>query len=418
MELKRLTLIVCALLAYSSVYSPLTRAGTLYGQSPANTDNQGNNFVPYIGMSEYYNSNLFALENEQEAKSILGTTQTSDYITALTAGVKGVWNLGRQNFTGHAIITQSNYQTFSQLNNHATDILMQWNWQLGRNFSGDAGVTYTTQLYNLTFIQAPINDTFTSKMAYFDGYAKLTPRWQLIANTNHSSYDNNNALLTPYNLSTDAVGAGVRYFTPSGYKLDFTTRQTTGTYPNPPYFNGVPTVYNYTQNDTGVNFLWGNASKSLWYGNLDYTQHNTPTNSALNFSGFTGSIDYKLLTSGKTNIDIGIYRRLSAYDTTTTSYMLLNGISVMGVWNASNKLSFNMRARSESMNVPVAGGLYLAQTAIPIQTRFITAGVGMDYQVYRHTDIAANIDRGARAANIANFSYTYNDLMLSVTQKF
>lgn len=356
MKLSRLTILPLLL---GDCSGSMAHADTLFGAASANQDAAENSVIPFVSVSKYYNSNLFAMENSQQALKVLGTTQTSDMVTNYSAGANFNWHLGRQDFTGHAIINQADYNTFKQPNNTSHDILLQWNWLLGHIFLGDRGFTNTTQLYNLTYIQAPINDTFTSQTVYFDGYAKLTNEWQLFANTNIASYTNNTAGLDPYSLSLNSVGAGIRYITSQNNEIDLISKYSVGNYPDAASIGGVPLVYNFPQTDNGLKFVWGNNGKSMWFGNLDYTQRITPSNPSFSFSGLTGNLEYKWQVLNKTSLDASIYRNLLAYNAATTSYMMLRGIVVTVTWNPTSKTAFNLYGRSEVMNVPINGGLIL-----------------------------------------------------------
>ncbi len=381
------------------------------------TGDEGKTFLPFVLASEYYDSNLFALENSQDAVNVLGTSQTSDYVTTWTAGVNMNWVESGQQLVGHAIVSRALFNTFSQLDNTSQDLALRWNWQLGDMFLGDMGVTDSTQLGNLTYIQQPINDTFTSRSTYFDGYAKLTEEWRVNLGLNNTSYINSAPSQQYYNLDTNSISAGFQYLTQVGREIGWLSKLTNGNYPNESYNGLVPVTDKFTQYDNGIQWLWSYNAKTQFSGNFDYTRHISPDNPAQSYSGFTGKGDLLWAVTGKTQLDLSVYRNIMPYYTNTTAYQDVKGVALTATWSATSKITASMRLHSDMVDYPLDTS-QLSQYSYPRHDRFTVASAEMDYQLFRHTKLMLAADRGVRASNTPGWSFTYNDVTLSAQQLF
>ena len=419
LKVSRLTLAASwIILSWASKFSGVAQADTIYGPAPASTGDEGRTFIPFVSTSAYYNSNLFALENNQDAINALGSTQISDYVMSYSAGLALLdWKPGRQEFVGHAIINRSLYNTYSQLDNTSRDLALQWNWKLGRIFLGDMGVTDITQLGNLTYIQQPLNDIFTTRTAYFNGYAKINELWRLNIGSTEGSYSNSVTSQQLYNLNLNSISGGVQYLEQTGKEVDWVSTQTNGSYPKLIYNAIVPVTDKFIQYDNGPKFVWGYSDKTLWLGNLNYTRHISPDDPAQNYSGFTGKLEMKWALAGKTQLDLSGYRTIAPYDTATTGYQVVKGASLVMKWNAVDKIAMTLRMHSDIIDYPLDSSAG-SQFSSPRHDRVNVAGVEMDYQILRHTSLMLNADRGSRSSNTLGWSYTYNDVTLSLEQKF
>ena len=374
-------------------------------------------FSPFVATNFNYNSNLFALQNDQTALSVLGSTQTSDYISTFMAGVNMNWKLSQQTLTGHAIVNQSWFNTYKTLDNNGSDLALQWNWVVDDSLLGTIGATETTQLGNLTYIQQPLSDIFTIKTAFFTGGVKLDDRWQLNFGANSTRYTNSATSMQPYNLTLSSVNAGIQYMTTKGSKVEWNSQLTNGVYPGIQYNGIVPATDKFTQTDNGITLNWISSGKTQLSGGINYTQHISPDNPAQSYAGMTGRIDANWAITGKTSLDLALYRNIMPYDTATTGYEFVQGGTLIFTWLATAKITANLRLLNDSVDFPVDSG-FAATGAAPMHIRMDIASIGVNYLILRNTKLALNAERGVRAANTAGFSYTYNSVTLGLQQSF
>ena len=374
-------------------------------------------FSPFVATNFNYNSNLFALQNDQAALNVLGSNQTSDYISTLAAGVNMNWKLSQQVVAGHAIVNQSWFNTYKTLDNNGSDLALQWNWQVDDRLLGTIGITRTTQLGNLTYIQQPVNDTFTTQTTFFTGGLKFDNHWQLNLGANAVSYDNSVVSQQPFNLTVNSVNAGMQYTSAKGSKVEWNNQFSTGNYPDIQYNGITPVTDKFTQTDNGIKFDWIKSGKTQISGAINYTRHISPDNPAQSYAGATGRIETTWLITGDTTVDWQVYRNIQTYDTSTTSYQLVQGSTLVFTWLATSKITANLRLLSDGIDYPSNSGLTAPGGSLR-HDRVNIASAGVNYLLMRNTKLALSVERGVRASNANGFSYTYNSVTLGLQQSF
>lgn len=405
---KRYLLILCGSVASTLSYADSNTAASY--AAPVDT------FVPFVSTNFNYNSNLFALQNTGLAQAILGSTDTADFITMLTAGVNMNWKVSQQVFTGHIIVNKSWYNTYKNLDNNGSDLGLEWDWAVDDLLHGTAGASQTRQLANLTFIQLPINDIFTTQTEYVTAGLKLNDRWQILAGANSSDFTNSAVSQQAFSLNMTNVTAGLQYTTPSGTKIELDDRQTRGSYPSA-VLSGLPFNANFTESDTGVKFDWLPTEQIHLTGTLDYTQHLIPTYPAEDFSGVTGRAEANWMMTGKTSLDFAIYRNIQAFNTATTSFQLVQGGTLMLTWQPTAKISTNLRILDDTVDYPNIAGLF-PQAFAARHDQLHIATLGVNYQMLRNTAFIFNLERGDEASNVYGYSYTYNSVSVGLKQSF
>ncbi len=376
-----------------------------------------NVFSPFVSVYGNYNSNLFALENNQAALTALGSTQTSDFISTLAAGVNMNWYVSRQAFSGHVIVNQSRYNTYKMLDNNGNDILLQWDWLATDSLSGSAGVSQTTQLSNLTYIQAPIDDMFTTRNAFLKGAFKVGNHWQLKAGANAARYLNSVASLALYNLNINSFNVGAQYLTANGSTVEWVSQLSDGVYPSLQYNGTAPFAAKFTQTDNGIKVNWVTTEKTQLSGQINYTDHVSPDDPVQNYSGLTGRLEANWFVTGKTSLDWAVYRNIQPYDTSTTSYQLVQGTSLGVIWRATSKITGTLNLRHDSIDFPVATG-FNVPGAEAMHMRADTATAGVEYFIFRNTKLSLSAGRGVRSSDAYGFSYTYNSFSVGLQQNF
>ncbi len=403
--------------AWIGLLAGTATADTLLGMEVSQADASGNQLIPFINLSEYDNSNLFGLSNPQYAQKLIGTTQTSDLVSNQTIGLDFDYAISGQSFSGHASYARSSYQTFSEFNNNTRDLGLQWNWAIGRLLSGDVGASDATHLTNLIYVQNTIN-IYTLQNAFAHANVKLSPHWQIIGGATTGTIRNSSVSELVYNTDSTTASAGIKYVTDQGNSISLVSKQSNGNYPD--VVQTSPLILSgYRQYDSGLEWSWLVSGRSRLLGSL-YVTRMTPDSAASlvqGYSGATGHLTYAWAPTGKLKVNLNVYRNINEYEGITSNYVVTNGVSLMPVWNITEKLAMNLGARSESLTFP-PGSSYLYLTNATTHYRINTASFGIDYQMFRHTDLTLSLDRGSRVTNIPGLSYTWNDATLSLTQKF
>ncbi|WP_162083570.1 XrtB/PEP-CTERM-associated polysaccharide biosynthesis outer membrane protein EpsL [Sulfuriferula nivalis] len=367
-----------------------------------------NTFSPYVSAATAYNSNLFLLQNDQAALANLGTTNMSETYQAYAAGVNMNWQLSRQVISGHAEISQVNFNTYTGMNYTGHDLALKWDWLVDSILQGDVGVSDKLTLAPFLYTKKPLANLLTTRTAFINSFVKINNRWQikLGADTTHTI----NSYTTPPNsqqyndINIDSYNAGFRYITPKGSTFDFLSKVSNGNYPEQ-----LTNLYTYTQYDNGVTFDWIATGKTKLSGRLNYTKRDYPNSQQNDYAGVTGRIAADWFATSKTTLNLTIYRDLNTYITSTSSYDVTQGVSAQAIWLATDKVTATLLGKHETIDFQ----------STPIRTdELTTASLDLGYQLFRKTKIDLIAERGVRHSNAALDSYRYNSVMLGLNNAF
>jgi exopolysaccharide biosynthesis operon protein EpsL len=367
-----------------------------------------NTFSPYVSAATAYNSNLFLLQNDQAALATLGTTNMAETYQAYAAGVNMNWQLSRQLISGHAEISQANFNTYNTLNYTGHDLALKWDWPTDGVILGNTGISETLTLAPFLYTKKPIANLLTTRRAYLDSYIKLDNRWQIKLGADTTHKTNSEPSQQNNDINIDSYSTGVRYLTTKGSKFDFISKVSNGNYPSQ-----LTPSNTYTQYDNGFHFDWQTTGKTALRGKLNYTKRDYPNSPQNNYSGVTGQIATDWLVTAKTTLNLTIYRDLNSYlvnsATFNSIYDTSQGISAQAIWLATNKITTNLTVKHEK----------ISYQSTPSRTDELnTANLDLSYQLYRKTKIDLIAERGVRHSNIDGNSYRYNSFMLGLNNAF
>jgi hypothetical protein len=314
------------------------------------------------------------------------------------------WQLSRQLISGHAEISQANFNTYNTLNYTGHDLALKWDWLVDSILQGDVGVSDKLTLAPFLYTKKPIANLLTTRKAFFNSFIKLNNRWQvkLGADTTHNT--NSDSTQQNNNLNIDSYNAGFRYITPKGSTFDFISKISNGNYPEQ-----VTNLYTYTQYDNGITFNWIATGKTTLSGKLNYTKRDYPNGQQNNYAGVTGRITADWFTTSKTRLNLSIYRDINTYITSTSSYDITQGVSAQAIWLATNKITATLVGKHEVIDYQ----------STPARTdELTTASLDLGYQLFRKTKVDLITERGVRHSDAALNSYRYNSVMLGLNNAF
>ena len=374
-------------------------------------------FRPYVRADYGYDSNLFRLENDDQARALLGTSDKSETFHTLAAGIDMDWRISRQVLKARLEANQTRFDTYKQLDYSGHAGLLQWNWLIGKFATGDLGVNETKTQASFTDLQSPTPNLLTTRQAFAHAGVKLALPWQLnlgvVRTTKGNSAGNQKAL----NSTENKYSSGIQYQTQKGTLLEFNSQYTEGKYPNRQIVGAAPVDNGYRQYDNGVATTWSPTVKTKLKGELNYTQRRYADVPQRDFSGVTGRLATDWMVTDKTTLGLQVYRDIGVVENNTASYSINRGITLSADWRPTVKLSFKARAVRERQTY--AGDTGFVLTSAPARQDEVTNfQLETSYKVLRKTQLGLLLQQGVRHSNQALAGYSFNSALINLRSEF
>lgn len=385
--------------------------------SPSRAEDNEDAFTPYVRGLYGYDSNLFRLQNDQEANAVLGTTDTSESFYTLAAGMDVNLRVSRQVIRAHAEYNQTWFSQYSLLDYDGRDAYLKWDWLVGRVARGDVGIAETLTQASYTNVKQPVSNLIRTRQRFFHAGIKLDNPWLVKFGAESVDTDNNASIQQALDATVDTVNAGVQYTSSKGSTVELISRRSDGQYPNRQLVGLTPIDNDYLQWDHGVAVAWAPSGKTQVSGKLNYTQRNYADVPQRDFSGLTGLLAMDWMATGKTTLRASLHRDIGALENDTASYTLNQGVAFGADWKPTAKLLFNAQLRHDDISYAGDPGLVLS-TAPAREDRLTTVQAGVEYSVLRNTMLGLVLKRGVRDSSEALSSYGYNSALVNLRSEF
>lgn len=385
--------------------------------SPSPAEDNEDTFTPYVRGLYGYDSNLFRLQNDQEASAVLGTTDMAESYYTLAAGMDMNLRVSRQVVRAHAEYNQTWFSTYNLLDFDGRDAYLKWDWLLGSVAKGDVGIAENLTQASYTNVKKPVSNLIRTRRHFFNAAIKLDNRWQAKFGAERIATDNNASIQQALDATVDKLNAGMHYASSKGSTVALISQRSDGQYPNRQLVGLAPIKNDYLQWDNGVALVWAPSGKTQVSGKLNYTRRNYAEVPQRDFSGLTGLVAMDWMVTGKTTLKASIHRDIGALENDTASYTLNQGIAFGADWQPTAKLVFNAQLRHDDISYAGDPGFVLS-TASAREDRLTTVQAGLQYSILHNTVLGLVLKRGVRDSNEAFSSYEYSSAMINVRSEF
>jgi exopolysaccharide biosynthesis operon protein EpsL len=294
-------------------------------------------FSPYAYARVMRDSNLFRVSGSQEAIAATGDDKKDDTIGYLGAGLKSDLKLSRQHLFLDADVARVTYDNFSDLDHTRVKGRAAWGWQAGNLWSGNLGYLYSRELASFNEDHAAVKDMKTVHTGYFDGGYQLSPDWALVGAANYidTSYQDRNRLDRV--ASTGQLEA--QYRNTLNTRVGVRTRYTDYDLKNDQNVGGTLVNNDYTETEISGVLYWEGSAKSSLEARLGYTMLRYNDLNDRDFNGLSGRLTYYWAITGKTKLDLAVWRETSSLYDEITTYVLSQGASLKPSWSVTRKIS-------------------------------------------------------------------------------
>ena len=239
-----------------------------------------------------YDSNVFRVPGEINAAALIGRPERSD--TILSTGIRLAldYPVARQGFFAEARVANNDFQRFDFLDNISSDARAVWRWQVGNDWSGEAGYNFSRSLTSFGDFRLPVKNLESRHNPYLSARYRLGASALLRAQASYVTTSNSSAVRTASDLEQTSYEAGFDFLPGTGNTIGGTLRHTSGDYPNRVFTAGSLFGNSFTQDDIEANFFWRLTGLSLVTGAAGYTSRKYDQRPDQDFDGPTGRITW------------------------------------------------------------------------------------------------------------------------------
>jgi exopolysaccharide biosynthesis operon protein EpsL len=363
-----------------------------------------------------YDSNVFRVPGDINAAALIGRPERSDTILGTGIRLALDYPVARQRFFVEGRLTHNDFKNFDFLDHTATDTRATWYWQLGNDWSGEAGYNFSRALTSFGDFRLPVKNLESRHNPYLSARYRLGASAVLRGQVSYISTNNSSAVRTASDLEQTTYEAGFDFLPASGNTIGATVRHTEGNYPNR-LQNGLPFTNDFTQDDIEANFAWRLSGLSVVTGAIGYSSRQYDQRSDQDFNGPTGRIIWEYTPTGKTKFTTVARREIVAYETITSSHALTESIGVNAEWAATAKTLFGARAEYRKRDFLTDN--VVSFTGLPQRTDKTTLfSLNATYRPYRRVDVLFALAHEKRTSNVALSDYDANTASLTVQLTF
>ncbi len=351
--------------------------------------------------------NLFRLADDTEALNVLGTTNRDDTLTTIGVGGHLKIPVSRQRYTIEGELRRTSYSRFDQLNNSNGEIKAAWDWQVGSLWSGQLGYDYREAISDFTEFQQQVKDTQKRNRAYFSGTFHFHPRWWATVglDTFDTSFDRRSTL----DRRESSVFGEVLFATRADTRVGISIRETSGDIDALEDIGpgvGAQFVSNdYDESTINAIAIWEVSGISTLRAELGRTERDHDQVGERDFNGATGSVTYQRQVSGKTDVDISVFRRTTTRDE-ISSLVVTQGFSINPKWRITPKLRFDGVLSYEEGDFE--GSALDAANFNTVRKDEVTTFRGrLNYQFKRKISFFVGFSNESRDSNEANTEFDF-----------
>lgn len=357
-------------------------------------------------------SNVFRLSDSSPTPG-----PRSDYVYRAGAGVRAEIPSGRQRFVLEARAQVHEYNRFNLLDHTSYGVGGTWRWEIGNQWSGEAGIARRKFLGSLDNIQAPLKDMITEDRAFVTAGYLVTPRWRVRGGLEWLKWDRDDPVRTELNARIFGGTVGLDYVTPANNSVGGQVKVSEGEYPNQEAVGGSLVVNDYREIEASLVTHWIITGKSTLDARAGYTRREHDQLPQRDFDGFTGRVNLDWFIAAKTLLNFAVWREIQSTDDASASYVLSQGWGLGPAWAPTVKLVFQARYLREDREFKGDPGLVLVG-GVPREDSFDGFSITAGYTPVRNVHLSVGAEWGDRTSNVVGRDFDYRLISANARIRF
>lgn len=363
-----------------------------------------------------FEDNLFRLDDKAQAQALLGETRMSDWVTSASAGIKIDKRYSLQRFQVDALATHTRHETFDFLDFDSFNYRAAWLWSVTPRLTGVLSADRQEMLTSFSDFRGtnstvPLNrkntQTNESRIFSFDG--DIGAGFHVIGGASELRSRNSQSFQPVGDYVQDGIELGGKYVSRAENWVSLVQREIKGEYRGRElnFFSQLDT--DFDQSETEARMLWRITGKSEINARLTYVEREHDHFSSRDYSGVTGSLNYRWIPTGKLYIDTSLTRGLSSFQELTSSYYDADTLAIAPTWAVTAKTKIRLKYSYGERDYKGALIQPVEQREDKLQSLVLSA----DWQATRTILVNGTLSREERDSNLSGLDYEANMIGLS-----
>ncbi|HEB87285.1 MAG TPA: hypothetical protein ENI68_09775 [Gammaproteobacteria bacterium] len=288
-------------------------------------------FDPYVSAKILNDSNIFRVSGDFD-------NEKSETVKTLGVGLNSDLKLSRQHLLLDVEVERVKYDSLGDLDHTRVDGRGTWAWEVGNLWSGNLGYGYNRELASFNQRISTDKDMRATHTGFFSAGYQIHPDWRMIGKLDYTdaSYQEQDFLDRDRTAGTLEVQYANTRNTYVGVRVIYGKNGLRNT-----NIAGVSIDNDYDEKEISGIFRWQGSAKSTLEANLGYTDLKYNDLDDRDYQGTTGRLTYFWSLTGKTKIDISVWRETSSLYDEITTYVLQKGASIRPVWSVTPKINIS-----------------------------------------------------------------------------
>lgn len=317
-------------------------------------------FTPFAEETVTTDDNLFRISNQVDPKTVIGSASRGDTYLTTSVGLSADVPVSLQRFQATLTYNIYRYDRFHLLDYDGYDLRGSWLWQIGRDLSGQLGVT---ENYSLTPFEEEPGVVTPNHLHLREEFAKgswlVTPDWKLYGAADDLEQSNSDPAGQYNNVTVDSLEASLSRASGTGNWFGLDTRYESGHFPVAQPIATVLVDNAYRQYGVGVVVDFGSETPSHVLARADQVSRHYDQLTQRNFNRATGRLEYTWTPDVKVSVKAIAERDISPYEYIHSGIVMVRGLTLQPVWHATDEIDV-------SADIAWLDRAYLADPAVTL----------------------------------------------------
>jgi exopolysaccharide biosynthesis operon protein EpsL len=297
--------------------------------------------TPFAEETVTTDDNVFRISNQVDPVTAIGSPSRGDTYRTTSVGLSADVPVSLQRFQATVTYNSNRYDRFHELDYDGYDLHGSWLWQIGRNLSGQLGVTETYSLASFAQVLSVAPDRLHLREEFAKGSWLVTPDWKLYVAGDDLEQSNSDPLGQFNNVTVDSLEASLSRAAGTGNWFGLDTRFESGHFPVAEPIGTVLVDNAYKQYGGGIVVDIGAETPSHVVARADQISRRYDQLAVRNFDRTTGRLEYTWTPDVKVSVSALAERDISPYEYIHSSIVMVRGLTLRPLWHITDELDLS-----------------------------------------------------------------------------